>query len=68
MLLLILLKIIGLVVAVDNTPEPNEIQFSFSNEEFDLKKVYDMSLLMGENRMGIITKDILESCKLTSKI
>lgn len=53
---------------IHNIPELNEIQFSFSNEEFDLKKVYDMSLLLSENRMGIITKDILESCKLTSKI
>ena len=50
---------------IHNTPEFDRIQFSFSKEEFDLKKVYGMSLLLGENRMGIITKGILESCKLS---
>ena len=50
-----------------NQSESNRIQFSFSREEFDLRKLYGMSLLLGENRMGIVTKDILEACKLTNK-
>lgn len=39
--------------------EPNWIQFKFRDEEFDIKKLDEMSLEKG----GIITLDILKKCK-----
>ena len=39
--------------------EPNWIQFKFQSSEFDLKKLYDMT-----HETGIITKEIIESCKI----
>lgn len=50
---------------IQNQSESNRIQFSFSRDEFDLKMLNELSLLLGEKRMGVITKDILESCKLS---